>query len=67
MSVLKYDNLKHLLSESSSTRGYFLSIPMETQIELHGYNDHIHTAAELHRYVSALEKYHRQVRLSEYF
>ena len=64
---MKYNNLKHLLSESSSTLGYFLSLPVETQIELHGYNNHIHTAAELHRYVNALEKYHRQVQLSEYF
>lgn len=64
---MRYENLNQLVRESSSTRRYFLSLPVETQIELHAHNDYIHTAAELHRRVSALENCHRQVQLGEYF
>lgn len=64
---MRYKNLNHLVRESSSTRRYFLSLPAETQIELHEHNDYIHTAAELHRRVSALENYYNQVQLSEYY
>lgn len=60
---MKYDNLSHLVNNSSSSRKYFLSLPAETQIELHKYNDFIHNAAELHRLADSLEKYHRQVQL----
>ncbi|GFI55849.1 hypothetical protein IMSAG013_00900 [Clostridiales bacterium] len=67
VNILKYDNLNHLVRESGSTRKYFLSLPVETQIELHAHSEYIHTAAELHRRVDALENYHRQVQLSEYF
>lgn len=65
--MMKYENLNHLICESSSTRRYFLSLPVKTQIELHEHNDYIHTAAELHRRVGELENYHRQVQLSEYY
>ena len=64
---MRYENLNQLVRESSSTRRYFLSLPVETQIELHEHNDYIHTSAELHRRVRALENYHRQVQLSEYY
>lgn len=57
---MKYDNLNHLVRESSSTRRYFLSLPAEMQIELHEHNDYIHTAAELHRRVDAIEAYATQ-------
>lgn len=64
---MRYENLNHLVRESSSTRRYFLSLPAATQTELHEYNDYIHTAAELRRLVSALENCHIQVQLSEYY
>ncbi len=64
---MKYDDLNHLVRESSSSRRYFLSLPVSMQIELHEHNDYIHTAAELHRRVDAIKAYHRQVQLSEYF
>ena len=64
---MKYDSLNHLVRESGSTRRYFLSLPVEMQIELHEHNDYIHTAAELHRRVDAIETHNRQVQLSEYF
>lgn len=64
---MRYENLNHLVHKSSSTRRYFLSLPIETQIELHEHNDYIHTAAELHRLADALKTYHRQVQLSEHY
>ena len=67
MSVLKYDNLNHLVRESNSSRRYFLSLPVSMQMTLHEHNEYIHTAVELHRRVDAIEAYNRQVRLSVYF
>ncbi len=64
---MRYANLNQLVRESSSTRRYFLSLPVETQIDLHEHNEYIHTSAELYRRVSVLENYHRQVQLSEYY
>ena len=58
---MRYDNLNHLVRESSSSRKYFLSLPIETQIALHEHNEYIHTAAELHRRADTLEIYHRHV------
>ena len=63
---MRYDNLNHLVRESSSSRKYFLSLPIEMQIALHEHNEYIHTAAELHRYTDALELYHKQVQLSKF-
>ena len=48
--LLIYPNLQSLLNKSSSTRSYFLSLPVETQLLLHKHNDDIHSAQELHRY-----------------
>lgn len=62
---MKYDNLNHLVRESSSSRRYFLSLPVSMQIALHEHNNYIHTAAELHRSVDAIKAYKRQVQLSE--
>lgn len=67
VNSLRYDTLNHLISESSSSRKYFLSLPAAMQIELHEYNECIHTASELHRYVDELNIYHDQIQLSKYF
>lgn len=64
---MKYKNLNQLIQESSSSRQYFLSLPVVTQMELHKHNDYIHTAAELHRRVDALEVQQRQIQNSEYY
>lgn len=64
---MKYDNLNHLIRESSSSRRYFLSLPVSMQMTLHEHNDYIHTAAELHRRADAIRAYNHQVQLSEYF
>lgn len=46
--MMKYKDLQDLLSRSSSTRQYFLSLPVPLQLTLHKYNSYIHTAADLH-------------------
>lgn len=50
------NNLQDLIRRSSSTRQYFLSLPVEMQMKLHARNDHIRTAQELRLNVSFLEK-----------
>lgn len=62
--MLRYKNLNQLVHESSSSRRYFLSLPVDTQIKLHEYNDYIHTAAELHRHTDAILKYEQQIQIS---
>lgn len=45
---LQYDNLQSLIRNSSSTRNYFLSLPVDMQLELHKHNEYIHSAQQLH-------------------
>lgn len=61
---MKYKNLNRLIRENSSSRRYFLSLPVETQIELHEHNDYIHTADELHRCTDAIGKRKEQVKMN---
>ena len=67
MIVLRYENLNQLIRESSSSRRYFLSLPVSMQLKLHEHNDYIHTADELHRRTDAILKYEQQVEISEYY
>ncbi len=46
---MKYDSLKDLIYSSSSSRRYFLSLPVNIQLMLHEQNDSIHTLYELKR------------------
>lgn len=46
--MMKYKDLQDLISHSTTTRQYFLSLPVSLQLVLHKYNSYIHTAAELH-------------------
>lgn len=64
---MRYENLNQLVRESSSSRRYFLSLPVSMQLKLHEHNDYIHTADELHRRTDAILKYERQVEISEYY
>lgn len=64
---MRYENLNQLVRESSSSRRYFLSLPVDMQLKLHTHNDYIHTADELHRRTDEILKYERQVQLSEYY
>ena len=64
---LQYGNLQELMRGSSSTREYFLSLLVETQIELHKQNDLIHSASQLHIWAGLVEKRRRAIELSESF
>ena len=46
---MKYNNLHDLITGSSSSRRYFLTLPVDMQLKLHRDSDNIHTAEELHR------------------
>lgn len=45
---MQYDNLQSLIKNSSSSRKYFLSLPIDIQLELHKHNEYIHCAQQLH-------------------
>ncbi len=60
---MRYENLQQLIQNSNSSRAYFLSLPVESQYELHQYNDYIHTAAELHSMQDYIQKIKRLKRL----
>lgn len=46
---MRYNNLSELITGSSGTRKYFLSLPIKMQSELRKFNDQIHSADELWR------------------
>ena len=50
VSDIKYQNLHELIQRSSSSREYFLSLPVDTQLRLHVLNDYIHPLHQLHIY-----------------
>lgn len=54
-----YIDLQTLLKGSSSTRSYFVSLPVETQLAMHENNKYIHTAFELRKHVSHYEQMKR--------
>ncbi len=62
---MQYNNLQDLIYNSSSSRKYFLSLPVHMQIELHERNNYIHTSAGLHAHVEAIERYNHAVLISE--
>lgn len=53
---MQYNNLQSLINNSSSTRKYFLSLPVATQLELHKHNEYIHSATDLHKTAFLIEK-----------
>lgn len=44
---MKYENLKALLYNSSSSRKFFFSLSVLEQMEIHKYNNYIHTLFDL--------------------
>lgn len=52
---MKAENLKDLIRRSSSTRQFFMSLPVPDQMELHRHNEHVKTADQLHRYADYLQ------------
>ena len=51
---MPYNNLQELINHNSSTRAYFLSLPVDMQIRLHEYGDYINSAQSLRNAVSAI-------------
>lgn len=51
-----YNNLSALLFGSTSTRTYFVSLPVWLQILLHEEHNYISTAEQLHRIADILQK-----------
>lgn len=62
---MRYNNLSELITGSSGTRKYFLSLPIKMQSDLQKFNDQIHSADELWRTAQAVEKYSRSIVLSD--
>ncbi len=62
---MQYADLHALISQSSSTRQYFLSLPVSLQLSLHRHNDYIHSAADLHIRAAAMERYEHALAVSE--
>ena len=52
MICLEVSDIKYqkLIQRSSSSREYFLSLPVDTQLRLHVLNDYIHSLHQLHIY-----------------
>ena len=61
---MSYENLRQLLQNSSSSRRYFLSLPVELQMTLHKQGAYIHRADDLRRYAAAAADYRHHVQLS---
>ncbi|MFQ9516608.1 MAG: hypothetical protein ACLRZ9_12395 [Eubacterium sp.] len=50
------ENLMELLKNSSSTRNYFVSLPVQLQVMLHEQHSYIRTSAQLHLISDILQK-----------
>lgn len=55
--MAKSKSLSELIELSSSSRRFFLSLPVKTQMSLHSVDKEINTAQELHRYANLLERH----------
>ena len=64
---MKYDHLKAMIGQGSSSRRYFFSLPPELQLSLAEQGQYIHTAAELHQKAEEAEKLEKQKKLSHCF
>lgn len=59
-----YDDLNALLLGSSSTRAYFISLPVWLQMLLHEKYNHIRTALQLHNIADILLKQNKYLQFS---
>ncbi|MCD8026393.1 MAG: hypothetical protein LUF33_05585 [Clostridiales bacterium] len=64
---MKYKSLRDLINSSKSTRKYFLSLPVNIQLDLHKNNDYIHSAEDLHIHADLAEKQNHAVEISDYY
>lgn len=62
---MPYMDLHELIANSSSARQYFLSLPVELQLQLHGHPQQIHSAAQLHIQAGLLERHNHAVAISD--
>ncbi len=46
---MKYQNLHDLIDNSSSSRTFFLNLPVDIQLRLHEYGKYIFSAEGLHK------------------
>lgn len=53
---MRYRDLHDLIQNSYSSRAYFLSLPVQMQCALHQLGGTVHSAAQLHRQVSAIQQ-----------
>ena len=61
---MQYENLKELLYNSKSSRKFFFSLNVESQMALHKYSDYIHTLYDLLSLNEAINKYNKQLLIS---
>ncbi len=62
---MQYKNLSELITQSRSSRRYFLSLPAEFQLRLHEQNNYIHSAHQLHSAAELIRIYDREVKISD--
>lgn len=63
---MRYKSLNQLLANSSSSRQYFLSLPIGMQIELRGHAEAIHSADDLHQVCALMKTYEIPTHKDEY-
>ncbi len=56
---MEYQSLTQLLSSSRADRSYFMSLPVELQLELHKRDKSISTAVELRQAVESINRGNR--------
>ncbi len=55
-----YNSLHHLINRSASSRKFFLSLPVQTQMILHKENFFIHSQFDLRRKAEIVESLRRK-------
>lgn len=63
---MHYKDLHELIQKSLSSRKFFLSLPIETQYRLHKHNAYIHSAAQLHSRLNAIQDCTRLEKLGKW-
>lgn len=62
---MQYKNLHDLVMHSSSSRKFLLSLPVKKQLKLHNeFDGIIHNAQDLHSAAESIEKYEKQIEIS---
>lgn len=63
---MRYKNLSQLLAKNSSSKQYYLSLPIGAQMELRGHGEAIHSADDLQRFSALMETHGTLGRQEEY-